>query len=361
MERTMVADRGQPLEQARALAREALVGWRGADPDQAVEACDHALALLLPIGPTDALADVLRWKGSIMRDRGVHSAASDLYSQSLAVADAASYKGGRAHALNCMGTIAQLRGDLPTAERWYGEAARLAHRLGDRRLSGMVQQNLGIVAESQDRTDEAVAHFRLALAAFEMEEQNDAVLWVLNNLGVLYTREMAYGRAAEVLDRAHGLATSMRDVASETIVEENRAALALATGRLDDAEAFAKRAYALAEQRHDDTRRAAAFRVLARIAAEREAGSRHAVVLFERALSLCELGEDVQLRIEILSDLGDVYRARAEPAKARDYWRRGLELARLAGFTGIAARLQSRIRPSGSHERSISAKEVTLQ
>ena len=357
----MVAERDQPLEKARALAREALAGWRGADPDQAIEACDHALALLLPVGPTDALADVLRWKGSIMRDRGNHAAASDLYSQSLAVSDAVAYKQGRAHGLNCLGTIAQLRGDLPTAERWYGEAARLAHRLGDRRLSGMVQQNLGIVAESQDRTDEAVAHFRLALAAFEQEEQNDAVLWVLNNLGVLYTREAAYARAAEVLNRAQQLSLSLHDVASEAIVEENRAALALATGRLDDAEAFAKRAYALADQRHDDTRRSAAFRLLGRIAAEREHGSRHAIVLFERALSLCELGEDVQLRTDILSDLGDVYHARAETTKARDYWRRALELARLAGFAGMVGRLQSRIRSSGSHERSSGAREVTLQ
>src|SRR5687768_10554755 len=194
----MVARRDQSLEKARALAREALAEWRGADPDQAIDACDHALALLLPVGPSDSLADVLRWKGSIMRDRGSHAAASDLYAQSLAVADSIGYRPGRAHALNCLGTIAQLRGDLSAAERWYGEAARIAHRLADRRLSGMVQQNLGIVAETQGRPDEAVAHFRLALVAFEQDEQNDAVLWVLNNLGVLYTRESAHPRAADV-------------------------------------------------------------------------------------------------------------------------------------------------------------------
>ena len=232
----MVADRDQPLEKARSLAREALAGWRGADPDQAIDACDHALALLLPVGPTDALADVLRWKGSILRDRGSHAAASDLYAQSLAVADTAAYKAGRAHALNCLGTIAQLRGDLAAAEKSYGEAARLAHRIGDRRLSGMVQQNLGVIAETQDRTDEAVAHLRLALAAFEQEGQTDAVVWVLNNLGVLYTREGSYARAEEALERARSLAREMQDAASETFVEENRAALFLATRRLDDAE-----------------------------------------------------------------------------------------------------------------------------
>ena len=356
----MVADRDQPLEKARALAREALAGWRGADPDQAIDACDHALALLLPVGPTDALADVLRWKGSILRDRGNHGAAADLYSQSLAVADTASYKAGRAHALNCLGTIAQFRGDLPSAERWYGEAARLAHRINDRRLSGMVQQNLGIIAEMQDRTDEAVAHFRLALAAFEQEGQGDAIVWVLNNLGVLYTREGTYERAAEVLERALNLARDLDDAASETFVEENRGAMFLATGRLTDAEQCCRRAHDLAERRKDDTRRAAAFRLLARINLERDRQAPLAIVLFERALALCERGEDVQLRTEILSDMGDAFVERGEVARAKDYWRRALELARLAGFTGIVTRLQARLKSSTNDRRSGTSEAVTL-
>src|SRR5687768_18063106 len=131
MERNMVADGGQPLERARALAREALGAWRSGDPDRGIDACDHALSLLLQVGPSDALADVLRWKGSVLRDRGHHAEAGALYSQSLTVADAIGYRPGRAHALNCLGIIAQLRGDLSAAERWYGESARLAHRLAD--------------------------------------------------------------------------------------------------------------------------------------------------------------------------------------------------------------------------------------
>jgi tetratricopeptide (TPR) repeat protein len=263
----------------------------------------------------------------------------------LAVADAVEYRPGRAHALNCLGTIAHLRGDLAAAERWYGEAARLAHRLADRRLSGMVQQNLGVIAEVQERTDEAVAHLRLALAAFEQEEQNDAALWVLNNLGVLYTREAAYARAADVLERALGLAQMLNDVASEGIVHENLAGLFTATGKLDQAEAAAVRAHEIAEQRRDNTRRASAFRLLARIARVREPATPHAVTLLERALVLCELGEDVQLRAEILADLGDACRDCREAGRAKEYWRRSLELARIAGFTGMIGRLQGRLRP----------------
>jgi tetratricopeptide (TPR) repeat protein len=356
----MVAQRDQPLERARALAREALGAWRGADPDHAIDACDHALALLLPVGPSDALADVLRWKGSVFRDRGNHAAAADLYAQSLTVADSIGYRGGRAHALNCLGTIAQFRGDLDAAERWYGEAARLAHRLGDRRLSGMVQQNLGIVADMQGRMDEAVAHFRLALAAFEQEEERDAVLWVLNNLGVLYTREAAYVRATDVLDRALDIANVLSDVASEAIVEENRSALFLATGKLEQAEAAATRALGIAAQRRDNTRRAAAFRMLARVTRVRQQGAQHAVTLLERALALCQLGEDVQLRVEILSDLGDACRDAGDLARAKECWRRALEVCRLAGFAGLIGGLQGRLRPAPV-DRSDGVSEVVIQ
>ena len=346
----MVALR-DPLEQARALAEQALASWRGANPEHALDACDHAIALLLPVGPSDALADVLRWKGSVLRDRGHHGAASDLYTQSLAVADSIAYKRGRAHALNCLGTVAQFRGDLLAAERWYGEAALLAHRLGDRRLSGMVQQNLGIVAETQDRTDEAIAHFRLALAAFEEEEDQDGVVWVLNNLGVLYTREAAYGRADEALERALALAARRGDIASQAIVEENRSALFLAIGKLDKADAAIARANGIAEQRRDNTRRAAAMRIMARIVRARDRAAVQVVTMLERALTLCQMGEDVQLRVEILSDLGDALRDAGEVSRARETWRRALDVARVAGFVSLTTSLQMKVRTGGIDRR----------
>ena len=334
------------MDKARSLARDALAKWRGGDPDQALEACDHAIAILLPAGPTSALADVIRWKGTVLRDRGSHAAASELYAQSLAVAEASAYQAGRAHALNCLGSIAQFRGDTPTAERMYGDAARLAHRLGDRRLSAMVQQNLGILAEDQGRTDEAIAHFRLALVALEQENQRDAALWVLNNLGVLYTREGATARALDTLDRARELACELGDLASEGIVEENRAHLFAVMGRLEKAELAAARAYGIAEQRADDTRRAAALRALARVQRARARGSPQAMLLLERAAALANGGEDVLTRVEVLLDLGDAYRECAQLTQAKDCWRRALDMARRAGFSVLIAELQRRLRPT---------------
>lgn len=354
----MATEKEHPLERARALAREALESWRGTTPDRSLEACDHALNLLLPIGPTDALADVLRWKGSVLRDRGSYAASVELYNQSLTVSDACDYSAGRAHALNCLGTVSQLRGELPEAERLYGDAARLAHRLSDRRLSAMIQQNLGILAEEQGRTDEAVAHFRLALTAFDQENERAAALWVLNNLGVLYTRERAFARATDVLERARDLATEVRDYASEGIVEENRSTLFLAMRNFAAAEQAATRAYGIAEQRRDNTRRAGALRALARVARARDGSTHTSLTLFERALALSELTEDALLRVEILNDLAQACDDSGERTRAREYWRRALDAARRAGYTKLVHDIQARLRRPTPHEGSPAANHA---
>jgi tetratricopeptide (TPR) repeat protein len=221
----------------------------------------------------------------------------------------------------------------------------------------MVQQNLGVLAEMQGRTDEALAHLRLALNAFEQAQERTAVLWVLNNIGMLYTREGAYPRAADALDDALELARMAGDTATEGIVEENRATLFLAIGKFDAAHASATRAYKLADQRHDNTRRAAALRQLARVARVRQQPAAESIATLQRALSLCELGEDAELRAEILSDLGDACRDAGDITRAKDCWRRALDVARIAGFSAMVIGLQARLRP-GALDRSASVSEA---
>jgi tetratricopeptide (TPR) repeat protein len=150
------------------------------------------------------------------------------------------------------------------------------------------------------------------------------------------------------LDRALRLAKELGDVVSEAVVEENRSALFLATGRLGEAEASAMNAYGIAEQRHDNTRRAASLRHLARVGRVRDGSSPQALSVLERALALCELGEDAELRAEVLLDLGDAYRDAADSSRAKECWRRALELARIAGFTAMIGGIQMRLRPGAS-------------
>jgi tetratricopeptide (TPR) repeat protein len=142
-------------------------------------------------------------------------------------------------------------------------------------------------------------------------------------------------------------------VVAECVIEENRSALYLALGNLEKAESAAAAALSIAEQRKDSTRRAAALRSLARVAIRRSPAE--AVSLLERALVLCELGEDTLLRAEALTDLGDAYMATQQLVRARESWRRALDVARIAGYSGMIPVLLMRLRPTSTERGAVQA------
>jgi tetratricopeptide (TPR) repeat protein len=319
------------IEAARALGREAEAVARGTDPAYPLGLCDRAIALLTPLGPCEALADLLRLKGNILRDCGDHARALDLYAQSLAIADAVFYSVGRAYALNCFGTMEQCRGDLKRAVSWYKSAQRLADGLGDRCLLGRIRQNLGIAAATAGNETEALDHFRAALTAFEQEGDDQAALWVLNNMGNLHTRMGSYDLAQRSLHGALELAKMLGDAASEGIVEENRARLLLATGKLDAAQEAAERALGIAALRRDPTRQASALWSLACIKRHRSPGSPEVLALLEGALELAQNGADAEIKAEILREISSSCEDQGDQTKAKSYREAALSIETNSG------------------------------
>jgi tetratricopeptide (TPR) repeat protein len=313
---TAERDRAATIEEARRLAHDASATARGADPAYPLSVYDRALAMLSPLGPNEALADVMRWKGNILRDCGDHARAMDLYAQSLSVADVLSYQLGRAHALNCFGTMAQVRGDLDSAVTWYRAAQQLARGLSDTRLSGLIEMNLGVAMATSDRPQDAIRHLRDARDAFERSADHQCLLWVLNNLGNLYTREREYDQASATLHSALELARVEMDSASEGIVEENLASLLLATGKIDEADDAAQHALEIATKRRDATRQASALCVMARVLRHRERRSPELRPVLDRALELCDTGHDAELKSEILSEIATAFDDRGERERA---------------------------------------------
>src|SRR5579864_5364445 len=128
--------------ETRRLAEVARAAGFGDSAEEVLRAGVDAVALLTGEEESPLLADLLRWQGSVLRDRGRTSEAQPLYERSLAVADRLKYQAGRAHALNCLGGIAQRRGDLEAAFAYFNEALRLSSQSGEDRLTAMIQQNL---------------------------------------------------------------------------------------------------------------------------------------------------------------------------------------------------------------------------
>src|SRR5690348_5473539 len=124
------------LAEARQLAVDARGAAARGDPQAALDLFDRAIALL-ESGPRDVLlADVLRWKGTLHRDRGETHLAQQLYDRSLDLADECGFHTAHGQALNCLGIIAQRRGDMDRAEELYAGAARCADQAGNQELRG---------------------------------------------------------------------------------------------------------------------------------------------------------------------------------------------------------------------------------
>ncbi len=128
---------------------------------------EEAISLLPDSEPSPLRVDVLRWLGTTHRELGQTPAAQSHYEESEALARDLHYEAGEAHALNCLAIIAQRRGDVAGAQGLYRQAARQADSAGEHRLAGMVEQNLGVLANIQGDLDGALVRYRASLRQFE--------------------------------------------------------------------------------------------------------------------------------------------------------------------------------------------------
>lgn len=289
--------------EARRLAELARAAGLGESPDNALTWSREALTLLGTDDATPLLADVLRWQGSVYRDRGETTAAQPLYEKSLKISIDLGYPSGHAHALNCLGSLAQRRGDIALATRNFTEALAIAEQCGETRLTGMLQQNLGVLADIRGNPAAAQAHYLVALRTFESTRDLQQQSWVLSNLGYLYSREGRFEEARAAYDRALAIARDRGDLLYEGVIEENRAELDLIEQRLDEALPSIQRALEIAEQRGDSARRAAALKLKG--ARHRLSGDTAAAQhVLSHALTLAAVAEDALLGAELLFQFG---------------------------------------------------------
>jgi tetratricopeptide (TPR) repeat protein len=318
--------------EARRLSELARAAGLGDSPDEALQWHRDAVSLLGTHEETPLLADVLRWKATILRDRGRTSEAEPLYRRSLEVSIAIGYDAGRAHATNYLASIALRRGDVTGAASLMTDALEIADRCGESRLVGMLQQNLGIAADIRGNPAAAIAHYRVSLRTFEQTNDTEAICWVLNNLGLVLLREQQNGEASDCFVRALGIARARGDMMAEGIIEENRAELALIDGHLDEAHSHIRRATEIAELRRDDVRLAAALKLKG--AHERLSGRpADATDTLRHALTLSAISEDALLGAETLYQFGMALHDFGDEKGAAHAWQSALD-----AFERIGAR-----------------------
>jgi tetratricopeptide (TPR) repeat protein len=324
-----------PFDELRARAAQSIEKGRTAqrhgDADRALAHYDDALTLMEDEGDSPMAADALRWKGWVLRDRGDTESAYRFFSRSLAMAERLEYVNGQAHALNCLGTIAQRRGELANADRLYRQAGLHAEASADRRLLGMVEMNQGVIASSLGDWDAAIVRLRLALKAFESAGDKEGASYAHNNIGMQFAARKRYAQAVESFELALALAYRREDMVVEATVELNLADVRILQGELDSATRSIARALKIAEIRRDRLRTAAALRLKARV--ERLRGQlATAAETLRQARYQAREGEDALLQLELLTELGELCREQGDSERTREVLREAL-----VGFTEIGA------------------------
>ena len=113
----IVADAWMPMqksdnvERAHLLVEMARLAEQLKEDSKATRLYDDALSQFSTDSLDPFLPEILRWKGSLLRDIGETERAFRCYVISLEKARLIGSDQAQAHALNCLGTIAQRRGD----------------------------------------------------------------------------------------------------------------------------------------------------------------------------------------------------------------------------------------------------------
>lgn len=241
---------------------------------------------------------------------------------------------------NFLGHLLERSGDLVEAEHAYERVLGVA---GERRVwRARALNNLGIIEEIRGNMDKAERNFGRALEHFEKARSREGMAIVLSNLGRLYRlrgdldeAEEAHMRALRIereLGRAEGIAF---DLSGLGLVYE-------AKGRLEEAETYHRQALALESERGNTEGAAICLGNLGNIyrargqLSEAEQSYRRSLALFD------ELGsrEGVALNLE---ELGHVHRSRGDLKLAKENWVRSLALFREVGAASKQAEIQQLI------------------
>lgn len=173
---------------------------------------------------------------------------------------------------------------------------------------GTVLKNLGAVEFRSDYIDRALIEYAAASYHFEMAGHSRYQACVENNLGFLFSTIGKFNEAHEHLDRAQALMTSLKDTVHLAQVDETRARVLLAEGKVGEAEKLARAAVGVLERGGEQSLLAEALTTLGTALARGGQFEQAGEVLL-RAADVAEAAGDVegagQATLTLVEELGE--------------------------------------------------------
>src|SRR5256714_5153347 len=248
---------------------------------------------------------VLRWLGRAYLELGNRGAALDVLEAAVTSADICGSAPAVAQALNVIGIVYQVGGDLDQAAAIYAAARAKAEVAADAALIAMIDQNLGTVAIIRGDLRGALEAFRLSHLGYQTLGMRNHEAQVLNNIALAYMElgeladaEAAYNQAAQAFEEEG-------DRARQLDLAVNKVQLYIAGRRFDEALTQCEKLLSVAT---DDSApwRGEVFRHIGVIARERGDFATACENLLRAEQHALERG-DLLLRADVSEQLAEVY------------------------------------------------------
>lgn len=206
------------------------------------------------------------------------------------IAERLNYKAGKADALNAIGIVYDLKGNLQLSLRYYNEAYNLYQELKD--TSNVVQglMNIGLVFNENNEDKKAIDFFKRAINIGKTLHRDSIMSLALCNYLLLYPDQVPKDSVEIYLNKAREIGTRFKD--KRTLIE-------------------ADQVQGLLYLQNN----------------EREKGA----ALLQQAASNGLAMELYYLSLDIVMNLGDLYMGN-DTAKSTAYYKQGLSIAEKSGY-----------------------------
>jgi len=227
---------------------------------EALECYEAAIAEAERVGEQRVLTQALRHIAIARCQRGAADEARQLCRRSYDIAMAAGEQVLAAEALNTLATIDLHTGALEHARTTYARALALG---GDSlNVRARTEQNLGVLANIHGALDDALAHYRRSLEAYESLRDDHGCAIAYHNLGMISADRELWDEADRYFQRGLALAQTTGDHHLEGLCLVNYAEVDVARQRYDDARRRAEQALAIFDQLGIPSAKSEAYRMI---------------------------------------------------------------------------------------------------
>ncbi len=250
------------------------------------------------------LSEALRRAAGIHRRRHERPRALALYQRSHEVALAAGESVLAAEALNGIALVYFHDGEWEAAREYLRRA--LAMGSESEELRGLIEQNLGVMANIEGDIPAAIAHYQRALGSFRAARNDSRCAAAYHNLGMASADRQKWDEAERYFRASLEIADSLGDVNVRGHVLLNHTEVDLARGRYEDARRHAEQALQIFDQVGALDHKASAYKFLGMLYRETGRGTL-AEARLKTALELATQSGALLMQAEASRELALLY------------------------------------------------------